>query len=201
VVETIADGVSFQSTSRYGTMGPHYDVPLELLAAVSPAAKMLSSVETPPTSINAQRHKAPTPWHYTPTTLGQFARVLTVDDLEDRRRHRLDAARRTQAGSVVSDKKPDEVQHLALGPGTYDVDKDVRTSLSGRIWMGILSLWVLCLISGIWSQSPSRFRLARSLAVAFSTVRWASKISTQTRVASTSTPSGSACVHAHLIPL
>jgi hypothetical protein len=130
VVKTIAEGAPFRSTSRYGTIGPHCDARLELHAAASPAAKLLAAVETTPTSINSQRRKTPTPWDYTPTVQGQFARVLTVSDLEDRRKQRLNAARRTQAGAVVAETKLEDVQHLALGPGTYEVDKDVWFSLS-----------------------------------------------------------------------
>lgn len=99
---------------------------------------MASAAAVDPSAPPNLKTQAPSPWQYSPSVDGQFPRAFTADDIQRVRNEIALAqpiARQKQRHvSPLKDKTTksgdDEVSlaklRLALGPGSYEVDKDVN---------------------------------------------------------------------------
>lgn len=122
-------------TNRNGSFGVHHDLhfdPRAISAGVASAAAVDPSA---PPNLKDQK---PSPWQYSPSVEGQFPRAFTADDIQ-RVRDEISKAqpisrqKQRHVSPFKHKMKPadgDEVSlaklQLALGPGSYEVDRDVN---------------------------------------------------------------------------
>ncbi|RLN73122.1 hypothetical protein BBJ28_00002786 [Nothophytophthora sp. Chile5] len=73
-------------------------------------------------SLPELRGSAPDPWTYSPAARGQFPHVYTIQEIQAERKRSALRSRTVQ--HPVSEQGEAAKLHLALGPGSYEVDRD-----------------------------------------------------------------------------
>ncbi|KAF1331457.1 tRNA methyltransferase, partial [Globisporangium splendens] len=118
------------TTNRHGSFGLHHDKHCDP-RAISKGATTAAGRD----SITLKR-ESPSPWQYAPTSEGQFPRACTAGDIQkvsDACASTVPIARRKQKGSGDGRRRHSvalQTLKVALGPGSYEIDKDIATSFS-----------------------------------------------------------------------